>query len=119
MLTTTTRPNSFQEAKARTYCYHGRLTFGIIDPLTKKKYEDIVSCHLEALTLQLEDFLYNENIEDAYGLVYRLQPDAKTISLLEKQGYANVLISFQVRKTEQIAVVRLFDPKRAAKPTDL
>ena len=108
-------------AKVTVYRPPFRNTFGILDPLTQKPYEDILSCHLEARSLQLEEFLIDGHIAEALGRqkLFKILMDHKAFKQLIQKGYIDALVSFQVRKTESVAVVRLFDPRRVASITDI
>lgn len=104
-------------AKVTVYRPPFRNTFGIIDPATDEKYPDILSCHLEARSLQLEEFLIDGHIAEALGRQkqYKLLLDHKAFKQLIQKGYIDALISFQVRTTENVAVVRLFDKNKVMK----
>ena len=108
-------------AKVTVYRPPFRNTFGIVDPATKELYKDIISAHLEARSLQLEEFLIDGHIAEALGRQkqYKILMDHKAFKQLVMKGYIDALISFQVRKTESVAVVRLFDKNRAASITDI
>ena len=121
ILSTPDYQQQLSAAKVTVYRPPFRNTFGIVDPLTKELYKDIVSAHLEARSLQLEEFLIDGHIAEALGRqkLFKILMDHKAFKQLIQRGYINALVSFQVRKTESVAVVRLFDKNRAASITDI
>lgn len=88
-----------------------RNTFGILDPSTGKKYEDIIGSHLQLRRLSLEEWLevgYIAESKDRQKL-YKILLDFATQRELLQKNLIEVLVSFQVRTDGCYAVARLFD----------
>lgn len=103
-----------KQAKQYVYQTKERNTFGILDPATGQKYPDILSAHIEARTLQLEDWLFVKSITESASRKenYKLLLDHKALKKLLQQGYLDTIISFQKRTSGLFAVVRIFDKNR-------
>ena len=116
-LSATDYEQQLAEAKITVYRPPFRNTFGIVDPATGEKYPDIVKCHLEARSIQLEEFLIDRHIAEALGKQkkYKILLDHKAFKKLIMKGYIDALVSFQTRTDANIAVVRLFDPSKVMK----
>lgn len=105
---------AIRQAKQYVYQTKERNTFGILDPDTGQKYPDILSSHIEARTLQLEDWLFVKSITESAGRKenYKLLLDHKALKKLLRQGYLDAIISFQKRTSGLFAVVRIFDKNK-------
>lgn len=106
-------------AKAKQYIYQtkDRNSFGVVDPSTQQKYEDIIGSHLEVRSLQLEEWLLDGSIAESLGKQksYKLLLDHKAAKALAKDGRIDAIVSFQARTSGLFAVTRLFDPKKVQK----
>ena len=91
-----------------------RNTFGVIDPLTKLKYEDVLKNHLQVRRITFNDwFIYKTITESEYRKrPFKLLLNHKTARKLVQELELEVIISFQVRTNGCYAVTRIFDPTR-------
>lgn len=96
-----------------------RNTFGIIDPTTKKRYEDIIGSHLQLRRLLLEEWLEHGSITESKDRQksYKILLDFKTQQALAKYGIIDVIVSFQHRKDGCYAVCRLWNPEKTTRKT--
>lgn len=87
-----------------------RNTFGLIDPLTKKRYEDILSAHLQLLYLSFETWNECGSLAESRdrNKDYAILIDHATLKELIQKGTIPCIVSFQRRTTGNYAVVRLF-----------
>lgn len=88
-----------------------RNTFGITNPLTKQRYDDILNSHLELRRLLLEEWLIDKKIAESKDRKkeYVVLLDFATQRKLLQNGIIDVLVSFQRRTTGNFAVVRLWN----------
>lgn len=96
-----------------------RNTFGLYDPATKQKYEDILVSHLELRRLLLEEWLIDRKIAESKDRQkeYIVLLDFKTQRALLRDGIIDVLVSFQHRKDGCYAVCRLWNPEKTTRKT--
>jgi hypothetical protein len=95
-----------------------RNTFGIIDPITKKPYNDILKSFLIAMRIRRLDLIMryilpSENSKD----YYTLHVDKKVREIIKREGDCPCIVSFQTRQTsphtvQLIAFARLFEEAR-------
>lgn len=97
-----------------------RNTFGIINPLTKRKYRDIIKSHLELRRLLFEEWYLDKKIQESEKRKQKfiLLLDHKTAKDLIREGILDVMISFQERVDGFYAVARTFDGKRVKQRTE-
>ena len=95
-----------------------RETFGIIDPLTKKPYKDILRSFLILRRITRQDlastFVY-PNPHSANS--YQLHADSKVRRIINKEGDCPCIVSFQTRRVgnksvQNIAFARLYEIER-------
>ena len=87
-----------------------RETFGIIDPLTKKEYPDILKSFLLQLRITKENRLC-KYIYLTENDPFLLHCDTKTKKIIKEKGFCDCIVSFQVRTTGKIALARVFTTK--------
>jgi hypothetical protein len=105
---------AISKAIKETHRNEPRNTFGIIDPLTAKKYPDLLSSHLELRRITFNDWFVYQTITESADRQkpYKLLLDHKTAKTLIQQKEIKVLISFQHRTSGCYAVARTFDPNK-------
>lgn len=91
-----------------------RNTFGILDPITKKQYEDVKVSHLELRRISFDEWFIDKYIAESADRKkkYKLLLDHRAAKEIVQQGSIDALVSFQLRTDGAYAVARLFDPKR-------
>lgn len=94
-----------------------RNTMGLYDPITKQRYPDIISAHLQLRTLHFEEWYFDKAIRESRDRqkLYDLLIDFNLQRELIKHGRAAVIVSFQVRTTGLFAVARLWKESKAGK----
>ena len=97
-----------------------RETFGIVDPVTKEKYPDIVRSFLVAKNLTADDldrgYIYPSLKQALKGEVYKLHCDSATKRQIREHGFCSCIISYQTRLDfGKIAFARIFDKERTSK----
>lgn len=85
-----------------------RETFGIIDPATGQRYEDIKKAYLHAKEVTAEELKQSEICKAPNGILYKIQIDKETWQKIMKDGAAYCVISFQQRTYGNFALIRLF-----------
>ena len=85
-----------------------RETFGIIDPATGQRYEDIKKAYLHARTVTAAEIKESEICKAPNGILYKIQVDKETRQKILKDGSAQCVISFQQRTYGNFALIRLF-----------
>jgi hypothetical protein len=98
-----------------------RNTFGIYDPATKDRYDDILGSHLELRTILCEEWYENGYIHESKDRIkpYRLLLDHKTAKHLIQDGLIKAMVSFQRRDDGCYAVARLFDSTKVYKKDEV
>ena len=94
-----------------------RETFGIVDPVTKEKYKDVISSFLIASTLTKNDldrgYIYPSLKQALKGEVYKLQVDSAVRKEIKENKECKCIISYQTRTDfGKIAFARVFDVER-------
>ncbi len=94
----------------KSSCLSPRNAMGLFYPGTKKRYEDIISAHLQLRTLHFEEWYFDKAIRESRDRqkLYTLLIDFNLQKELVKEGRAAVMVSFQVRTTGCFAVARLW-----------
>lgn len=84
-----------------------RKTFGIYDPQTNKRYDDIISSFLMTKQLSLND-IHNGTISPDRSLTkYILHVDNNAELAIKRHGILRCIISFQTRTTGKYAIARI------------
>lgn len=88
-----------------------RNTMGLYDPATGKRYEDIISAHLQLRTLSFDEWYLDRTVRESRDRqkLFLLLIDFALQKELTMKGSATVMISFQIRTTGCFAVARLYD----------
>jgi len=82
-----------------------RETFGLIDPLTGRQYEDIQNAFLLTRKITWWDKDY-KSITLTGGLSFFLHCDSKVKKEIKEKGYCDCIVSFQIRTDIKIALAR-------------
>ena len=84
-----------------------RKTFGVIDPLTKEYYKDIIKSFIE------DSILTQKDLDSLFIKDHIISTDNKVIRKIKQEKRAHCIISFQDRKdVGKIAIVRLYEKSR-------
>lgn len=83
-----------------------RETFGLIDPLTGKQYEDIQNAFLLTLRITEQDKVERRITLKDNSLSFFLHCDSKVKREIKEKGYCDCIVSFQIRTDIKIALAR-------------
>lgn len=88
-----------------------RNTMGLYNKETGKRYEDIISAHLQLRTLSFDEWYLDRVVRESRDRqkLFMLLIDFALQKELIQKGSATVMISFQIRTTGCFAVARLYE----------
>jgi hypothetical protein len=83
-----------------------RETFGLIDPLTGKRYQDIQNAFLLTLRITEQDKIEKRITLSTNNLSFFLHCDSKVKKEIKEKGFCDCIVSFQIRTDIKIALAR-------------